>query len=121
MSDIMTYIMNDGVFEDDPKGALHDQGEWSPEIAEALAAEQGISLSPEHWEVLHFLRSFVRINGEIPSAHILVKSLDGQFASAGGRRYLYQLFPGGPMLQGCLIAGLDIPAHARNPSFGTMQ
>ena len=41
----------------DSRGFLIDSQVWNAEIAQALAAEEGIKLTPAHWEVLDFLRS----------------------------------------------------------------
>ncbi len=40
----------------DEEGFLSQQAEWSPELAEALAREAGITLTPQHWKVIDFCR-----------------------------------------------------------------
>ncbi|MBI4701047.1 MAG: TusE/DsrC/DsvC family sulfur relay protein [Deltaproteobacteria bacterium] len=40
----------------DAEGFLADSGQWTPEIAEAIARELGLVLTPEHWKVLGFCR-----------------------------------------------------------------
>jgi tRNA 2-thiouridine synthesizing protein E len=47
-------------------------------------------------------------------------ALDENFHGKGGLKYLYQLFPGGPVAQGCRIAGLKAPAGATDKSFGSV-
>ena len=44
-------------------------------------------------------------------------ALDVNFHGKGDIRYLYQIFPGGPVAQGCRIAGLKAPAGATDKSF----
>ncbi|MDB2616641.1 TusE/DsrC/DsvC family sulfur relay protein, partial [Luminiphilus sp.] len=39
----------------DERGFLIDSHLWVAEIAEALAAKEGIHLTPAHWEVLNLL------------------------------------------------------------------
>jgi tRNA 2-thiouridine synthesizing protein E len=121
MADIMTFIRKRNAFDNDPDGHLIDQGEWNAAIAERLAEEEGVDLTVQHWEVIHFLREWVRRNGEPESATMFMKYVQGRFASQGGRRFLYQLFPGGPLTQGCRIAGLPVPPNSVNNSFGTVQ
>ena len=38
--------------ETDSEGYLKDTTLWSEGLAEAIAANEGIALSPEHWEVV---------------------------------------------------------------------
>jgi tRNA 2-thiouridine synthesizing protein E len=35
-------------------------------------------------------------------------------------KYLYTLFPGGPIVQGCRLAGLKAPAGATDRGFGSV-
>jgi tRNA 2-thiouridine synthesizing protein E len=47
--------------------------------------------------------------------------MDNAFSTQGGTRYLYRLFPQGPLTQGTRIAGLPEPANVNNESFGYVQ
>lgn len=42
------------------EGYLQNYEEWTPVIAEAIAAELDIALTPERWFVINFLRTFMR-------------------------------------------------------------
>jgi tRNA 2-thiouridine synthesizing protein E len=46
-------------------------------------------------------------------------ALDERFHASGGMKYLYRLFPRGPVAQGCRIAGLHSPANVVDRSFGS--
>ena len=50
-------------------------------------------------------------------AHIL----EEEFAEQGGRKYLYRLFPGGPVSQGSRIARLPLPAYSSDRSCGSVE
>jgi tRNA 2-thiouridine synthesizing protein E len=85
------------------------------------AAREGIELSDEHWKVIIFLRRYYLDHGWQARPHQLSRELDKAFAEQGGARYLYRLFPHGPLAQGARIAGLPVPANVTNDSFGYMQ
>lgn len=95
--------------------------QWNEALAESLAAEEGISLSDEHWRVIRFLRHYCEQNGTLCSARLLLKAMSSEFRAEGGKRYLYTLFPRGPVVQACRIAGIPLPRHALDLSFGSVH
>lgn len=121
MPDIMKFILNDTANFSDPEGHLMGLEAWNREVAERHARELGLTLGAEHWEVIGFLRRHYREHGPGQTARELARALDQHFAGNGGSRYLYQLFPGGPVRQASQIAGLPMPAGAANLSFGSVQ
>ncbi|HHZ88769.1 MAG TPA: TusE/DsrC/DsvC family sulfur relay protein [Chromatiaceae bacterium] len=121
MTDILKHIMNSDVSAADPNGNLIGMDDWSEVIATGIAADEGLELTDEHMEVVLFLRDYYRANGGDDPARELSAVLDEQFMPKGGSRYLYTLFPGGPVRQGSRIAGLPAPDHVTDASFGTVQ
>jgi tRNA 2-thiouridine synthesizing protein E len=121
MSDINKFILNEDAANADPDGNLFELGEWSEDLAKKLAAEEGVEMSAEHWEVIRFLRADYREHGNARSARDLLDTLTEKFASRGGKKHLYLLFPSGPVSQGCKIAGLPLPEYSRDASFGTAR
>ncbi len=98
------------VLPTDPEGYLRDIGDWSPEVARAMAAGDGIELTAEHWEVIDFLREYYRQYAFAPAVRILVRAIARRMgAEKGNTRYLYRLFPEGPAKQACRYAGLPRP------------
>lgn len=92
------------------KGNLVNQDEWSEPLAAFLAEQDGITLTPEHWEVIRFLRMFYFKYGIVPMVRLLMKHMRTELGADKGREdYLYKLFPGGPSRQGSRIAGLPEP------------
>jgi tRNA 2-thiouridine synthesizing protein E len=50
---------------------------------------------------------------------MLMQSLEEEFSGMGGHRFLYTLFPQGPIAQASRYAGLPLPPGTRDLSFGT--
>lgn len=121
MPDIMKFIRNRGAEQTDPEGHLLETEEWSEAKAKQRASEEGIALSDAHWEVIHFVRGHYREHGEMASARLLLDAMEKRFQNEGGKKYLYQLFPNGPVRQSTRIAGVPVPEYSSDPSFGTSQ
>ena len=77
---------------------------------EVIAAQEGITLAVEHWEVVRFVREFYLEFNTSPAIRMLVKAMANKFGEEkGNSRYLYRLFPKGPAKQATKIAGLPKP------------
>ena len=94
---------------------------WSESIAIVLAEKEGITLTPAHWEVIEALRNHYQEFGLEANARSLLKRMEVEFAELGGKKYLYDLFPRGPVNQACRIAGLPLPPHSSDPAFGSVM
>lgn len=96
-----------------------ETADWNEDHARQAAQQEGVTLTPQHLEVLHFLRDYYVNHGWPDNAHDMSQILDERFAAQGGKRYLHQLFNKGPLAQGSRLAGLPTPAYAVDKSFGT--
>lgn len=95
--------------------------DWDAEKAAKLAREENIELTDNHFEVLEFLRQFYRDrDNKIRHAREITEALEDEFESKGGLKYLYSLFPNGPVNQGGKIAGLPTPKDSTDKSFGSV-
>lgn len=121
MLDINQAIREEAALRGDPDCHLPELAEWSEEIAERLALKEGIAMTPERWEVVCALRDYYGECGETADARAALRCLEEQFGGAGARRRLFRLFPGGPVRQGCHIAGLPPFAHVCDQSFGSVH
>lgn len=121
MYDINKFIGNQRMQANDPEGYLASLERWSPKVAGRVAAEEGLELSEEHWQVIYCLREWFREFGPEWTARDMTQRLDREYADLGGRRYLYELFPHGPLTQGCRVAGLPLPIGTLNASFGSVH
>jgi tRNA 2-thiouridine synthesizing protein E len=119
MADSMREIMNPGASLRDPDFP-NAPDDWSPASAEAVAAADGIALNEDHWEAIRALQGYFAHN-ENRNVRALHDALDERFHARGGIRYLYEILPGGPVAQGCRLAGLEAPAGASDTSFGSVQ
>jgi tRNA 2-thiouridine synthesizing protein E len=92
----------------DSEGYLNNLADWSEAFARALAKREGLELTPEHWEVVRFLREYYAEHGVQAQVRVMIK----HFAQAwgpqrGNNHYLHEIFPrGGPQKQGNRLAGL---------------
>jgi tRNA 2-thiouridine synthesizing protein E len=113
MQEVMRPIEKDERFPKAPVG-------WSAAEAERLASSEGLSLTEDHWETVRALQEYFSRNQSV-RARELHDALDEKFHARGGIRHLYELFPAGPIAQGCRLAGLTPPAGAADKSFGSVQ
>lgn len=84
-----------------------------------LARERGIGLTAEHMEVIDFVLDFYENCDDCQNARQLADLLQAEFSSKGGRKYLYQLFPDGPLSTIHELADLPNLGHQTDKSFGT--
>jgi tRNA 2-thiouridine synthesizing protein E len=94
---------------------------WGTDVSLKIAQQEGLALTEEHWEVIRALQDYyARHEGEAINVRELHDALDEKFHRQGGMKYLYRLLPGGPIAQGCRIAGLTAPAGAVDRGFGSV-
>jgi len=96
----------------DPDGFLEDPRQWDEAVARALAAQEGIELTPAHWEVLQLLRRYYLRYDSSPAMRPLVRFCRQELGpDKASSIYLLRLFPGSPAKVGARIAGLPRPEH----------
>jgi len=94
----------------DDEGYLVDPADWSREVAEEMARQEGIVLTEAHWVVIEFVRKYFEQRQIIPDARHVIKYLAAWKGGAGeGRNELFKLFPYGYVKQACRIAGMRRP------------
>jgi TusE/DsrC/DsvC family sulfur relay protein len=99
----------------------HAPDGWSRAGAQQMADESGLAMTDDHWELVDALQEFCqRHECSKYSTRELHDALDEKFHAKGGYKYLFGLFPGGPIAQGCLLAGLEPPAGAVDKGFGSV-
>lgn len=103
--------MVDGAsLETTAEGFLQDAAQWNERVAEALARCNGIALTPEHWEIMHFIRQYYFQYRHLPNARMFAAAIRKQLGEdKANSRYLQRLFPEGPLKYACKLAGLPKP------------
>ena len=95
---------------------------WMPEDARQAAAQDDFTLTEQHWQVIRALQAFFAQNQESGiNKTALHDALGEKFHHQGGMKFLYLLFPKGPVAQGCRYAGLTPPAGAVDLGFGSVM
>ncbi|MDD3448301.1 MAG: TusE/DsrC/DsvC family sulfur relay protein [Gammaproteobacteria bacterium] len=105
---IKTINVDGRPVETDSEGYLQDLDEWSEAFAVALAEEEGLALTGEHWEVIRFIRDYHERNHiQAQVRHMIQHFRKAWGPERGNNHYLHDLFPrGGPQKQGNRLAGI---------------
>lgn len=85
------------------EGYLTDFNQWDESLAEVLAEEADVSLTPRHWEILKYLQNEHK-NQVALSIRRIGKS------GVTDIKEFYQLFPTAPLKTATKIAGIPKPA-----------
>ena len=88
----------------DAEGFMTDPTQWTKEIAEEIARENGIDpLTDKHWQVIDFCRADYEAKGTPPTVRRITKG------TGVSTKEMYQLFPKGPGILSSKISGLSKP------------
>lgn len=84
------------------EGFMTDFSQWDKSMADALAAENNITLTPRHWEVLNYIQSEYKSESPLSIRKI------GKSGVVDIKEF-YQLFPMAPLKTATKIAGIPKP------------
>jgi len=104
----MTYEVNGKTIETTENGFLENPDDWDKDVAAAIAAAEGISLTQDHWDLIEYLRdAYFNHNGEQPNNRAILKAMQDKWSGRKvDNKTLFDLFPGNPSKQAGMIAGL---------------
>lgn len=114
----MGITLSDKIVETDEEGYLIDPDDWNEKLAEELAFQQSkqdhVKLTEDHWGLIEYFRDYFQENKVHPSMHKLVMTLGKHHGRhfhdhKAYEKFLYELFPHGPVAEICKIAGLPKP------------
>lgn len=113
----MAYEVNGTTIAATDAGYLEDLNDWNEDVAKAIAAEEGIELTEQHWDVLHYLRDeYINNSGNQPMERVILKAMAAKWDNKKlSSKDLYNLFPRAPSKQGLKVAGL--PATNRKGGY----
>ena len=96
----------------DKNGHLLDYHLWNKEIANLLSLEDNFPLNNNHWKIINLVRKIYLETKTSPPMRLLIKAIKVNLPEEmANSRYLYQLFPDGPVRLACKYAGLPKPKH----------
>ncbi len=111
MTDTHPLVVNGQRISTDAHGYLRQRSDWNETVAEIIAAQEGITLTTEHWQVIGYVRAFYEEYQSSPAIRPLVKYLAQHWGpEKGNSLYLHKLFKE-PAKQATKIAGLPKPAR----------
>ena len=96
----------------DDEGFLRRPGQWQPELAESIALALGLSLNPDHHQILAACRDFYTRYQRMPTTRAFINHLAitlGEDWRSSAR--LMQHFPNTPMRWVAICAGLPKPPN----------
>jgi tRNA 2-thiouridine synthesizing protein E len=106
----MDLIVDFLPFKITDQGFLVKTTEWNEAVAVQLADLNQIVLTDLHWEIIFFMREYYLRFKHLPNARVFTKAIAKEFGEEkGNSRYLYKLFPDGPLKYACKLAGLPKP------------
>lgn len=101
-------LVNGREIETDSEGYIRNLDDWSEDYAVALAKQEVLELTEEHWEVIRYLRQYYQEHSIQAQVRNMIKHFTEVWGKErGNNHYLHAIFPmGGPQKQGNRMAGL---------------
>jgi len=96
----------------DENGHLKDLNQWTKSIGIQLAEQDNLALTEHHWQIILLVRDIYLQTGTTPPMRLLIKAIKNEISDEyANSRYLYQLFPDGPIKLASKYAGIPKPKH----------
>lgn len=103
----MAIEVNGKTIETDKNGYLVNAEDWSEDVCTAMAAAEGLALTPQHWDLINYLRDeYINNGGNQPNTRHILKAMSDKWGKNLIQKDIYDLFPRDPSKQGGRIAGL---------------
>jgi len=103
-------VVNGNRFNLTTNGRLANLADWSPDLAQAIAKDEGLTLADAHWDIINLMRDYYAIYNIPPILKLLKREIARKFSPERATdEALNTLFPGGVPYQGSKIAGIPVP------------
>lgn len=90
-------------------GHLSNMNDWTPELAEQMAKNEGLELTQQHWDVLNTMREYYKEYNTSPILKLLRRELSKKFgAERATENALNVLFTKGVQHQATRLAGIPM-------------
>jgi TusE/DsrC/DsvC family sulfur relay protein len=94
-------VLNEIAFN--AEGFMTNPAQWTKEIAVELARQEGLELTPAHWQIIEFCRKEAASSGSAPTLRTITTG------TGISTKDLFALFPKGPAKKVARISGLGKP------------
>ena len=102
------------VYPTDPQGFLLKRLTWSEGLGASMAAQDGITLTDEHWHIIHYFREYYEDYNVPPPMRMVIRVFKKACGEENANsRYLHALFAGGPTRDASKYAGLPKPKNCK--------
>ena len=103
----MEVEVNGNVVSTTETGFLVNIEDWSEDVAQVIADQEGIVLEQRHWDVINYLRDeFINNKENQPNTRNMIKDMGKLWGEKIDSKTLFDLFPGNPSKQAGRIGGL---------------
>ena len=103
----MSFEFNGKTIETTETGFLVNLEDWSTDVAQFMADEEGLELTDKHWDVIKYLRDeYVNNAGHQPNNREMLKAMGEKWGAKPSSKDMYDLFPGNPSKQAGRLAGI---------------
>lgn len=103
-------LLRERTVQTDDEGYLIDPADWDAELAQAIARQEGLELTDDHWAVIDFMRRYYDEHRIPADARFAIRFLARERGKGNeARAALFALFPYGYVKQACKIAGMRRP------------
>lgn len=105
---------NGRLYPTDVQGFLKQRLSWSAELAIHMAMSDGVTLTDEHWEVIHYFREYYEDYNIPPPMRMVIRVFKKAFGEENANsRYLLYLFPEGATKAASKFGGLPKPKNCK--------
>ena len=104
----MAIEVDGKTIDTDGNGYLVNLEDWSERVAQGIAAQDGLTLTQKHFDVINYLREeYFNNGGNQPNTRSMVKAMQELWTGDKvDTKMLYDLFPGNPSKQAGKVAGV---------------